>query len=755
MKHLQRWIHWRLEDRPGEPKPAKVPFDYQAGKRIDPHDPAGWMTHGDATATDRPLGFVFVETDGYFFLDIDACLVDGAWTDYAVRLVNRFDGALVETSHSGDGLHVVGRYSGICPAHGTRNRETHSELYTDRRFMAIGSQQRGDPETDCTSALAVLAAQYFPALDPGTPSAWTSGPREDWTGPTDDDELIRKACASGGTAARFGKTASFAQLWTADEAALEEAFPHPGRPWNGNEADAALARHLAFWTGCDCDRIERLMRQSGLLREKWDIHGSYMQLTVLFAVGKTTNVYDRVAPETNEAERPGYQFMALPDQAKLFAGHIYVTSRNRVMNPRGQLLNQQQFNAVVPTHDFARDVAGQVTTRKPWEAFTESMGFNCPIADEPCFDPTTGWESVIERGGVTYANTYREIETPRKPGDASRFLGQLSKLLPNELDQRIMLAYMAAVVQHKGVKFQWCPLVQGVEGNGKTLLTSVLFAAIGDRYSHTPRAHDLDSKFNSWLMGKIIVGIEDIYVPSGRQEVLEVLKPMISNSSAGIRAMNADEETAQICCNFMINSNHRDAIAKTENDRRFAVFFTAQQCAADLARDGMDGDYFPSIYKWLRSDGFAIVHDFLATYAIPDELNPALGHRAPRTSTHVETIAAGLSPLAQEISDIIAEGRPGYRSNWVSRTMLKRDLDRGRGSVRTHQKILEQLGYIRHPALKDRTNNAVSPDGVRADLYVVAGSLEAQIESATVVAERYERAQATGGLDDHGKTQVQ
>jgi primase-polymerase (primpol)-like protein len=37
-----------------------------------------------------------------------------------------------------------------------------------------------------------------------------------------------------------------------------------------SEADLALVAHLAFWTDADPDRIDRLFRSSGLMREKWE-----------------------------------------------------------------------------------------------------------------------------------------------------------------------------------------------------------------------------------------------------------------------------------------------------------------------------------------------------------------------------------------------------------------------------------------------------------------------------------------------------
>ena len=739
MRALPQWIVWRFE--PGKPKPKKVPFSPVTGGHINPLDPAKWMSHAEAVATGHTIGFVFTAADPYFFLDLDACLTPQGWADYATKLVQRFPGAMVETSVSGNGLHVFGRYSGPRPEHGTRHKPLDIELYTADRFVAMGAQATGDCDTDCTAALGVLAAQYFPPTDRGSPADWTDEPRDDWTGSTDDDELIRKARVSGGNASRFGNTASFDDLWTANEEALAQAFPDPSNAWGRNEADAALTRHLAFWTGCDCERIVRLMWQSELTRPKWD-RQDYIHRTVSFAVAQTDRVYDHVVDEI----RGGYQFLTIEEQAKLFAGCIYVSSRNRVMTADGKMLGPQQFNAVVQCFEFARDATGQTkTTRKPWEAFTESLAFTCPVADEACFDPAVGWDKPIERGGRTYANIYRPIETPRQAGDAGPFLRHLAKLLPVETDRAIVLAYMAAVVQHKGVKFQWCPLIQGVEGNGKTLLTTVLAEAIGDRYTHMAQANDLSGKFNSWLQGKILIGIEDIYAPAARQEILEVLKPMITNGNAiGIQAKGVDQETSRICCNFLINSNHRDAIRKTENDRRFAVFFTAQQTADDLRRDGMVGPYFPTIYNWLRAEGFAIVHDYLAKYAIPDALNPAVGcQRAPRTSSTTQAIAAGMGPIAEEIADWIAEGRPGFLGGWISRTMLSRALkmERSRISIRAQREILLSLGYVPHPALKGRTDNVVMPDGTKADLYIAEGHLALQLETVAGVAKTYESAQ--------------
>ena len=144
------------------------------------------------------------------------------------------------------------------------------------------------------------------------------------------------------------------------------------------------------------------------------------------------------------------------------------------------------------------------------------------------------------------------------------------------------------------------------------------------------------------MLGKVFYGVEDIYLPDSRAEVFEELKPMITGGDGlEIEGKGVDQISADVCGNFMLNSNHKDAVRKTKNDRRICMLFCAQQQAEDLTRDGMSGDYFPKLYDWLREDGYAIVSDLLHTFPIPNEFNPATScQRAPvTTSTEPPTSA--------------------------------------------------------------------------------------------------------------------
>lgn len=820
----------------------KMPIDYRTGAIANAHDPNIWMgidaalNNISAGRGVYGLGFVFTSSDPFWFLDIDGALQpDGQWSQFAVELCSFLSGAAIEVSQSNTGLHIIG--SGTPPPHSCKNSALNIELYTEGRYCALTGKTSGSGSviTDLTPQITAIAAKYFPPTVTVETPMWTDQPVPEWNGDTNDKKLIESALKTTGAGSVFGGSCCFADLWTANVDALSIAYPpNPDSPtpYDASTADAALAQHLAFWTGNNHERIRALMLQSGLKRGKWD-REDYLIRTITRAVSLQNTVYTAGAPDNTLAEKhgapklkaksekqrtyaenirakklqqcvdgenikvlcstvglsssakfwidnqnlsieefvqrlkpitetappinrtptviTGYQYLPADLQIRHFTGCVYVQDYHRIFTPSGSMLKADQFNAVYGGYTFQLDESGDKTTRKAWEAFTESQIVRYPKSEGTCFRPEMPSGEIITEEGKTFVNVYVPVEINKITGDPEPFITLLKKILPVKRDRDILLSYMAACIQYKGIKFQWAPLIQGTEGNGKTLLTRCVARAIGKRYTHYPKAADLDNKFNSWLLNKLFIGVEDVYVPDNRREVIETLKPMItSGDGIEIQCKGVDQITADICANFMLNSNHRDAIQKTQADRRFAVFYTAQQSAEDLIRDGMDGDYFPNLYKWLKSEGYAIVADYLHTYKIPDALNPATKcQRAPETSTTQEAISASRGSVEQEILEAIDENRPGFIGGWISSMALERLLQNMRMSRRIpHNKrreLLKTLGYDWHPHLNNgRVNNPINLDGGKPRLFVRSGHIALNITVPKDIAAAYEAEQCRG-----------
>lgn len=791
-----QFVCWRAEPDPQKPgKFKKFPLDWRTGEKIDAHDPTRWTTADMALLMapqwDRGhgfgAGFVFTETDPFFFHDIDGHYADGAWSPLAQELCARLAGCAVEVSHSGTGLHVIGRTHPV--EHATRNTPKGLELYTSKRFVALtGTNTQGDAGYDATHALAAVVAEYFPRSATGDWEGWTSEPTADFTGPADDEDLIRRACASGqrSPAVVFEGKPSFADYWNANADKLVTAHPQHDSPtgYGRTEADQTLANLLAFWTGKNCERMERLMRRSGLARDKWDVHRTYLADTILKACAFVSAVYSK-APEPEavtpvapldvmqqaahdygrKMRDPNNEFMGPMQQLEHFAGCYYDSDTGTVYDVgRNRVFTRDVFDVNFGGFMFVLDPLNAKTTDSAWQAFTKSRVNVCPIVDELCFRPERGVGEIVRDGRRTMLNSYVPHEVVTVAGDPSRFLAHMAKMIPDPNDLKILLSYAAAIIQYPGRKFQWWPVLQGVQGNGKTLIFSVLEYAMGQQYTHKPDPETMaktGNQFNSWIYRKLLILIEEIAVHEKR-DFLNAFKPVVTNERLPIEGKGVNQYTGDNRVNGMMATNKRNGVPIDRDERRYAIFYTAQQTREDLIRDGLVPAYFADMWDWLKGReayahlgenyGLAVVTGYLASMQLEDAYNPArLSIWAPVTTSTTEALANSMGRAEQELADAIEEGRPGFAGGWVSSkavdTLIQETL-RIRMLRSEREAMIMAMGYIPHPNLRGgRPNIIVNPDAGKPRLYVKPGHLSINELEPHRVALMYQKAQAADAVE--------
>lgn len=786
---LRRFINYETypdPDRPG--KTIKRPVDVRTGLWCNSNASEHQYSYAEAAATGRPVGFVFVEGDGFWFADIDGALEAGPsgtyqWSALATEICAMFPGAAIEVSQSGTGLHIIGR--GTVPPHSCKNVPLKLELYTNERFVALtGTSLTGDASIDQTAAVTAYAERFFPPNEYGEIAGWTGEPVPEWNGPKDDAELLRAALHSGkkSAAAAFGKGhVTFQDLWDANEDALAAKWPSDKGGFDHSQADGSLASHLAYWTGKNCERIRELMWQSGLARQKWEDRPDWLDTTIMRAAAVITNVAKgrdplpqpgALAGQPNAARMvtvssditlrtAGRDFIATDEQRLFFGGCVYVVRDNKVWVPAtGEMLDKARFDIVYGGHAFPLDLENDKVTDSAFDAFTRNKVYEAPRASKTCFRPEYPSGAIIVEEALSFVNTYLPIVTQRISGaDASPFLSHMRKLFPIESDLRIILHYMASMVRNPGRKFQWCPVIQGAEGNGKSFINRVMQYCIGTRYSHLVNPDAMaktGNQFNSWVEGKLYLGIEEIYV-NNRRDFLETFKTTVTDDRIPQEGKGTNQETGDNRLNIIMFTNHNDAIPVTVDTRRYCIMFTAQQCYSDILRDGMGGNYFPDLYDWFYGRGryhnygpwygAAIINDWLHSYELTAELDPAqLCIRAPETSSTMTAQSLSLGRAEQEILEAAAEGRPGFCGGWLSSIMVDRLLDQIKAPVPRQKRrtMIEALGYVLHPALPDgRVLNMVSPDNGKPRLYVKKSHLSLALTEATAVGKAYVTAQQT------------
>ncbi|MGL4249146.1 MAG: DUF5906 domain-containing protein, partial [Aeromonas sp.] len=481
------------------------------------------------------MAFILSDDDPFFFVDIDDCLLpDRTWSPIAIELCTQFAGAAVEVSQSGRGLHIIGSIDQV-PEHGCKNIPLGMECYTGKRFIALtGTSASGDAAARFDTQFDAVVTKYFSAdVQPLSPQSWTTTHCDGSFPIDDDDRLIAKALDTTSAASVFTCKASFRDLWERNVSVLADTYPDEVREFDASSADAALAQHLAFWTGNNCERIERLMRRSGLVRPKWDKHKSYVQRTVCNAVARQTSWYsvgapiELVSPEVSQPVlRTGFQFVGASQLLEHFAGCVYVADAHRILTPNGALLKVEQFNAMFGGYVFSLDDTGEKTTKKAWEAFTESQAIMFPKVLKMDYRPDRAFGDTWNEDGVTYANAFRTLDDVGEPGDVTWFTKHVEKLYP--ADAEMLIDWMAIKVQNPGKCMLWAPVLIGTYGNGKTTISDVMAAVMGYHHSCIVQSSDVENKFNGWVFGNVFAAINDFKV-GDKKDVIEILKPVITD----------------------------------------------------------------------------------------------------------------------------------------------------------------------------------------------------------------------------------
>ena len=296
---------WKLE-KDSHGRLTKVPYNPRTGFHASVDKPYTFADMEMALKAVENYSGVGINISGRVgCIDVDGCVrEDGSLTDTALAVMALFPDAWVEYSPSGTGLHVYF----LIPEGYVYDKEEYYincnkyglEMYiageTSHFLTMTGNVFRTGGMTVTGENLDSFKNTYMkrPALERAEIQVPEGGSI------LSDEEVMVKCYRSqgGGTFARY-----YDGDWT-----------KPGDPnWSHSQADLSVCRRLAFFCRGNMEQMDRLFRNSGLYREKWDERrgdGTYGELTMRKAIAGCTAFYDRkpnaaddFAPDGDENEQ--------------------------------------------------------------------------------------------------------------------------------------------------------------------------------------------------------------------------------------------------------------------------------------------------------------------------------------------------------------------------------------------------------------------------------------------------------------------
>ncbi len=275
MKQAKRWVCWKYQIRDG--KKTKVPHTPGKGEAKST-DSSTWRSYEEVChAAQFYDGIGFVLGDGWLGIDWDNVRdpKTGEWLP-GIEEEIRGVGSYAEISPSGTGAHVV--CFGQKPGDRCKTTGEPHEIYDSGRYFTVtGDHIVGSPAEVREPVRGTVEAIYTkigtskdqkPEEERSRPVSTPHVPSVDLT----DEEVVEKA-----QNAKNG--AKFSALWNGNI----------GGYGSHSEADQALCNLLVFYTQ-DPSQIERLVRHSGLYREKWD-RPDYVAATITTALQGVTETW--------------------------------------------------------------------------------------------------------------------------------------------------------------------------------------------------------------------------------------------------------------------------------------------------------------------------------------------------------------------------------------------------------------------------------------------------------------------------------
>lgn len=272
-----------------------------------------------------------------------------------------------------------------------------------------------------------------------------------------------------------------------------------------------------------------------------------------------------------------------------------------------------------------------------------------------------GEEDLFWVNGIPYVNTYTSANVPEVPEKLTRaerkaietVEAHFTHLFDDAKGRRFLIDSMAFLVQNPGKRLNWGTMLQGTEKDGKTFFAGLMGACLGSENVANLFSSSLEEKYTSWAEGCQVAFFEEIKLHGhNRYDVLNKVKPLLTNVFVSIRKMNTNVYQAINTVSYFLTTNFKDALPLDENDSRYFILFSRFQCQEDL-REFLktDPDYYTRLYETLNHAG--ALRKWLLEWEISPDFNNM--ERAPESKAKNQMVSVNKSDEQNALSEILAE----------------------------------------------------------------------------------------------------
>lgn len=346
----------------------------------------------------------------------------------------------------------------------------------------------------------------------------------------------------------------------------------------------------------------------------------------------------------------------------------------------------------------------------------------------PRVDGLTFWPQqpqIVEEDKQRKLNLWQPSDVTPKRGNVDVFLEHLAFILPDRKEREdVFLPYIAWNIQHPGVKIRWAVVLQGKQRTGKSYFGRLLTDVLGASNVKRPTNERLHETWTDWQEGAQLIVIEEL-MGLGRKELINKLKPMITEPSTSVRLPGGRVYEMPNRYNFLMFTNHKGALPIDEDDRRYCLLFSPAERKTD--------EYYDALWRWsMERCNIAALAHYLAHEV--DLSSFRANGNAPETDARREAIDMNRSDLDVWVNDGIQNHDGLFACDLVVTEHVRKCLpdhirpqDATKNAVsacleRAGAKPIGRMplpgGYVRAWAIRDVEKWQKSGEGRRAETYL-------------------------------------
>jgi Casjensviridae DNA primase len=382
-----------------------------------------------------------------------------------------------------------------------------------------------------------------------------------------------------------------------------------------------------------------------------------------------------------------YEPAEIPDWLR---GWVYLSHADRFLNMNtGEFLTERSFNS--KHKQFVGDIMPADVALKQVKIRVCYMNGYLPGAD-PFFT----------LNGFEYANTFSRRNYPKVPEklegedreNVRRVFQHFKALFPDEREHQIAISWFAHIVQTE-TRPNWAIIMQGAEGDGRSFFGQMMAAVLGGDNTKPVDAKTFESTFNAWAAGSLFTTIEEVrLVGHNRHDILNSIKPLITNATIQIHPKGIDPYTALNTAGYLLTTNYQNALPINSNDRRYFVLMSQHQ-TAEAVTAAFPDPYFDDLWATLTQSPGAI-RGWLLKYRLHEEFKPK--GRAPDTRAKQQMIDFSKTDDTVLVEDLIEAGQyPEISNDLIVISKLAEVLSEQNAPYKiketTVAAILRQLGF--------------------------------------------------------------